>query len=134
MTAYTLEEARRIILAGKAKGPMTVEGRLGLRGCTGLTTLPDGLAVKRWFDLSGCTGLTLPTSWISSAGVKVRCLAICPRDGYMLMQPVDATYSAGCRRSLSRDEALKHWDRTDGRAKIFTAAILANVLPDQVAT
>lgn len=33
-------------------------GALDLRGCTGLTALPDGLTVGGWLDLSGCTGLT----------------------------------------------------------------------------
>ena len=33
-------------------------GDIDLRGCTGLTALPDGFTVGGWVDLSGCTGLT----------------------------------------------------------------------------
>ena len=36
---------------------LTVGGSLYLRGCTGLTSLPDGLTVGDYLDLSGCTGL-----------------------------------------------------------------------------
>ena len=34
-------------------------------------------------------------------------------------------FGAGCRGPLTRAEALKHWDRNDERAKIFTKAITA---------
>jgi hypothetical protein len=35
-----------------------VGGGLDLSGCTGLTSLPEGLHVGEWLDLRGCTGLT----------------------------------------------------------------------------
>ena len=46
--------AQRIVDSGDWR----VGGSLDLRGCTGLTALPDGLSVGGWLDLSGCTGLT----------------------------------------------------------------------------
>lgn len=42
-------------------------GSLDLRGCTGLTALPDGLTVGGWLNLSGCTGLK---SKIGVASIK----------------------------------------------------------------
>ena len=33
-------------------------GWLDLQGCTGITSLPDGLTVGGWLDLQGCTGIT----------------------------------------------------------------------------
>ena len=36
---------------------LTVGGSLYLRGCTGLTALPEGLTVGGWLDLRGCTGI-----------------------------------------------------------------------------
>jgi hypothetical protein len=39
-------------------GCVLVDGWLDLNGCTGLTTLPEGLKVGGWLDLNGCTGLT----------------------------------------------------------------------------
>lgn len=44
---------------------------------------------------------------------------------YSLFAHVDGRFSAGCRMNLTRDEALKHWNRTDSRAVLFTQAILA---------
>ena len=38
--------------------PRSWPGILDLRDCTGLTALPDGLAVGGSLDLHGCTGLT----------------------------------------------------------------------------
>ena len=40
------EKAKTLVLAGKAPGGLTVSGGLDLSGCTGLTSLPDGLTVS----------------------------------------------------------------------------------------
>ncbi len=40
----------------------------------------------------------------------------------LIMTP-DGFFYAGCRRRLTREEALKHWDREDDRACLFTLAI-----------
>jgi hypothetical protein len=53
---------------------------------------------------------------------KGRLLAI---SQYGLWVSHDGYYFAGCRGPLSREAALKYWDRTDERAKVFTAAIKA---------
>jgi hypothetical protein len=45
---------------------------------------------------------------------------------YGLWLSNDGYYFAGCRGPLSKDAALSHWNRSDERAKIFTAAIKAN--------
>ena len=47
---YTLEELKKIM---DANG-----GSLYLEGCTGITSLPDGLTVGGTLDLEGCTGIT----------------------------------------------------------------------------
>ena len=35
-----------------------LQGNLSLAGCTGLTSLPEGLNVGGYISLAGCTGLT----------------------------------------------------------------------------
>jgi YD repeat-containing protein len=45
-------------------------------------------------------------------------------DGYSLQANLDGTYTAGCRKNLTRQQALAHWDRSDDRALLFTRAIL----------
>ena len=47
------------------------------------------------------------------------------RSGYVLFAGDRGNYRAGCRGPFTRDEALAHWSRSDERAKVFTAAILA---------
>ena len=37
----------------------------------------------------------------------------------------DGRLSAGCRGPFTRQQALQHWDRSDARAQLFTAAIRA---------
>ena len=51
-------------------GKLYYGGSLYLRGCTGLTSLPEnGLTVGGWLDLSGCTGLTsLPENGLTVGG------------------------------------------------------------------
>jgi YD repeat-containing protein len=44
-------------------------------------------------------------------------------NGYDLRLNTDGTFTAGCRRDYTRDQALKHWDRDDDRALLFTLAI-----------
>lgn len=56
-----------------------------------------------------------------------RVIAMCPRDGYALIQTDDDRFFAGCRKNLNRAEALAHWHRSDARARLFTKAILENV-------
>jgi len=61
-------------------------GGLNLEGCTGLTTLPDGLSVGRSLYLRGCTGLTaLPDGLSVGGGLNLR----------------------GCTRKLKADAAKK---------------------------
>jgi len=128
--------------------PASVGGSLYLSGCdlSGVT-LPA--SVGGWLDLSGCdlSGVTLPTSvggWLDLSGcrnpdpsqwwtergeaTRRHCLAVCPNDGYALVQTDTDHFSAGCRTNLTRAQALKHWNRTDERAKLFTAAIEEAVL------
>lgn len=63
-----------------ADGNITVGGYLlYLRGCTGLTELPDGLTVGGFLDLRGCTGLTqLPDGLTVGGSIYLRGLAIKP--------------------------------------------------------
>ena len=53
---------------------------------------------------------------------KGRLLAV---SKYGLWLSHDGYYFAGCRGPISREAAIKHWDRADERAKAFTAAIEA---------
>jgi len=133
--------------------PASVGGSLYLSGCdlSGVT-LPasvGGSLYLRGCDLSGVTlpasvGGSLylrgaknpdPTQWWQENGeaTRRRCIAVCPRDGYALVQTDTDRFSAGCRSGLTRKQALAHWSRKDARAKLFTAAILAAVLPESVA-
>jgi len=123
--------------------PTSVGGWLDLSGCdlSGVT-LPT--SVGGWLDLSGCdlSGVTMPTSvtgalflngcrnpdpsqWWTERGeaARRRCIAVCPDDGYALVQTDTDHFSAGCRKNLTREQALAHWNRSDARAKLFTAAI-----------
>ena len=45
---------------------------------------------------------------------------------YELRVSPDGYYYAGCRIALTAEEALKHWDRDDDRACLFTLAIGLN--------
>ena len=123
--------------------PASVTGSLDLRGCDlSGATLPA--SVTGSLDLSGCdlSGVTLPTSvggsldlrgcrnpdpsqWWTERGeaTRRRCIAVCPYDGYALVQTDTDHFSAGCRKNLTREQALAHWNRRDARAKLFTAAI-----------
>jgi len=94
-------------------------GWLDLRGCDLKgATLPT--TVSGSLDLSGCDlkGVTLP---MIIEGKPSKMIAF---DGeYALFLHDDGTYSAGCQKSLSKEEALKHWNRSDNRAVMFTEAI-----------
>jgi len=129
ITTYTAAEAERLILDGKAKEPMLVTGSLYLR-YTPITALPDNLTVGGWLDLRYTQITALPTPWWTERGeaTRCRCLAVCPTDGYALVQSDTDLFSAGCRNNLTRAQALAHWNRTDARAKLFTAAIEGAVL------
>ena len=94
---------------------------LRLSGCTGLTTLPEGLTVGdgATLDLSGCTGLTtLPegltvgdgaTLYLSGSGIPVA-----GRDarGYEFRRVVcnngQVYVNAGCRH-FTAEQARAHW-------------------------
>ena len=119
--------------------PTTVGGWLDLRGCDlkGVT-LPA--TVGGWLDLRGCDlkGVTLPATvggsiYLSGCDLKGVTLPkvifgqpgqMIALDGEYLLWRSDAgLYYAGCRRELTREQALKHWDRTDDRAMLFTKSI-----------
>ena len=148
ITTYTSREAERLIRSKKAEGEYHVTGSLDLRGCdlSGVTlpasvggslylngcdlsgvTLPA--SVGGWLDLRGCRNPD-PSQWWQECGeaTRRRCLAVCPIDGYALVQTDTDLFSAGCRKILTREQALAHWNRSDARAKLFTAAIKGAVL------
>lgn len=129
ITTYTPARAKRLILDGKAKEPMHVTGSLDLSN-TQITALPDNLTVGGSLDLTDTPITALPTPWWTERGeaTRCRCLAICPTDGYALVQSDTDRFSAGCRNNLTRAQALKHWNRSDARARLFTAAIEGAVL------
>ena len=108
--------------------PAIVTGSLYLSGCdlSGVT-LPACVAGS--LDLSGCRNPD-PSQWWTERGETTRrhCLAVCPDGGYALVQTETDRFSAGCRKGLTRAQALKHWNRSDARAKLFTAAIEGAVL------
>ena len=47
---FTLEELKKMMEEN--------DGNLDLEGCTGITSLPEGLTVGRSLYLEGCTGIT----------------------------------------------------------------------------
>ena len=108
--------------------PASVGGSLYLRGCdlSGVT-LPANLTGSLY--LSGCRNPD-PSQWWTERGeaTRRRCLAVCPIDGCALVQTDTDHFSAGCRKNLTREQALAHWNRSDARAKLFTAAIKGAVL------
>lgn len=110
---YAAAKAERLIRAKKVTGEYHVTGSLYLSGAKN----PD------------------PSQWWQENGeaTRRRCIAVCPDDGYALVQTDTDRFSAGCRNGLTRKQALAHWNRSDARAKLFTAAILAAVLPESVA-
>ena len=128
ITTYTSREAERLIRSKKAEGEYHVTGSLYLSGCdlSGVT-LPA--SVTGWLDLSGCRNPD-PSQWWTERGeaTRRRCIAVCPDDGYALVQTDTDLFSAGCRNNLTRALALAHWNRRDARAKLFTAAIKGAVL------
>ena len=108
---------------------LTVGGWIDLRG-TQITALPDNLTVGGSLYLSGTQITALPTPWWTGRGeaTRRRCLAVCQAEGYALVQSDTDRFSAGCRNNLTRAQALAHWNRSDARAKLFTAAIEGAVL------
>lgn len=42
---------------------------------------------------------------------------------YVMFRSESGRYMAGCRGPFTAAEALKHWNRSDERARVFTAAI-----------
>ena len=108
--------------------PTSVGGSLDLRGrdLSGVT-LPA--SVGGWLDLRGCRNPD-PSQWWTEHGeaTRRRCIAVCPDDGYAIVQTDTDLFSAGCRKNLTRERALAHWNRRDARAKLFTAAIKGAVL------
>lgn len=105
---YTAAKAERLISDKKATGEYHVTGSLDLRGAKN----PD------------------PSQWWQERGeaTRRRCLAVCPDEGYALVQTDTDRFSAGCRNNFTRKQALAHWNRSDVRAKLFTAAIEASVI------
>ena len=99
--------------------PTTVSGSIDLRGCDlkGVT-LPA--TVSGSLDLRGCDlkGVTLPKVIFGQPGQM-----IAYNGDYLLWRSDAGLYYAGCRSELTREQALKHWDRQDDRAVIFTKAI-----------
>ena len=73
-------------------------------------------------DLSGCDlkGVTLPKVIFGQPGQMIAF-----EGKYLLWRSDAGLYYAGCRIALTREQALKHWDRTDDRAMLFTLAILS---------
>jgi hypothetical protein len=70
-------------------------------------------------------GAKLTTPLLTSVyGQRGREIARCPDEGYVLWLTSNGLYYAGCRRGLTRDEALAHWSDDNPRARLFTAAIL----------
>lgn len=83
--------------------------------CAELTTINAPMATS--VDVWDCAELA------PSGSSGTRCIA---NDGeYALFAMADGTFSAGCQRKLTRDQALNHWDRDDERAVLFTQAILS---------
>lgn len=125
---YTAAKAERLIREKKAQGEYHVTGSIDLSGCdlSGVT-LPT--SVGGWLDLSGAKNPDRSQWWQEyGEATRRRCLAICPTDGYALIQTDTDRFFAGCRQNLTRTQALKHWNRTDKRAVLFRAAIEAAVV------
>ena len=124
--SYTSAKAQRLIRAKSISGEYHVSGSLDLSGCdlSGVT-LPTTVSGSLY--LSGCKNPD-PSQWWTECGevTKRRCIAVCQNNGYALIQTDTDHFSAGCAEGLTRKQALTRWARTDKRAVLFTAAILAN--------
>lgn len=121
--------------------PTIVDGWLDLRGCdlegVTLPTSVGGSILLSGRDLKGVTlpvsvgcslylggcnlkGVTLPAT---VEGKPSKMIAF---DGeYALFLHDDGLFSAGCKKHLTKEAALEHWNRKDARAVAFTAAINA---------
>ncbi|MDE2436459.1 MAG: hypothetical protein KGM49_09380, partial [Sphingomonadales bacterium] len=110
--------------------PATIGGSLYLSGCDlAGVTLPATIGGSLY--LSGATNQD-STQWWQEHGetTKRRCIAVCTKDGYALIQTDTDRFFAGCRSNFTRKQALAHWGkRTDARAQLFIAAIAASELP-----
>ena len=117
---YVIIDGRRMTIAEfQAASGLTVRGALYLRGCTGLTALPDGLSVGGWLNLSGCTGLTaLPDGLSVGGSLDLRgCTGLdhycVGRDArgyafYGIPMRDGPHVVAGCR-NFTAPQALAHW-------------------------
>lgn len=105
--------------------PQRVGGRAAMFGCDlrGVT-LPQSVGGR--FDLRGASNVNTAHWWREGGETRRRhCIAV---SIYALIETDDGRYIAGCH-DFDRAEALAHWgapDRTDKRARLFVAAILAS--------
>ena len=69
--AYSPEQFKALLLKKHLFQPnIVVMGDLDLSSCTGLTSLPEELAIGGHLDLSYCTGLTSLPHWITTLGPR----------------------------------------------------------------
>ena len=96
---YTLEELKKMM---DDNG-----GSLDLEGCTGLTSLPDGLAVGGSLDLEGCTGLTsLPDGLAVSGNLYLRgCTGLTSLPEGLTVS--GSLYLCGCNGIVDKDAERK---------------------------
>ena len=107
--------------------PASIGGSLYLRGCDlASVTLPT--SISGWLYLGGAKNFTGPSHWIARPGKTDRFRVLACYGEYHLEQTESDLFTAGCRKLLTRAEALAHWDRPDARAVLATAAIKAATL------
>ena len=99
-------EWRAYVLAGDGSGSMTVCGA------------GDGSAVRN--------GAGKGDAYRYGAGKGDAYNRIAYAAPYTLTTNGSGLYRAGCRGPFIASEALAHWNRTDERARVFTAAIKKN--------
>ena len=83
-----------------------VEGDLNLRGCTGLTALPEHLSVGGDLDLHGCTGLTALPEYLSVGDSLYLsgCTGLTALPGHLSV--VDMLFLSGCTGLTALPELL----------------------------
>ena len=83
-----------------------VEGDLNLRGCTGLTALPEHLSVMGDLYLNGCTGLTALPEHLSVGGglYLIGCTGLTALPGHLSV--VDMLFLSGCTGLTALPEHL----------------------------
>jgi hypothetical protein len=127
----TPEQFKDAILNGQTKfdEPIQLTGPLDLRGCTGITALPDGLTVTDSLYLQGCTGIKNVVFMSKKCGDHLRKQAVAQVNG-------EPKISLGCflgnQRTAVKAIRKKYGNNSEYEATVVEAFDRFNAMHSEV--